>query len=44
MFEVIGSFIVTVLGGRLAEQHGLFVQEYVTSPRPYPEPEVALVL
>lgn len=44
MFEVVGGLIVAVLSGRLAEEHGLFVEEDVSPSRTYPQPKVAFVL
>lgn len=44
MFEVVRGFIMTILRGGLAEQHGLLVEEDVPPPRPQPQPQVALVL
>lgn len=38
MLEVIRGFVMAVLGGGLAEQHGLLVQEDVSPARSYPEP------
>lgn len=44
MFEVVRGLIVAVLRGRLAEQHGLLVEEDVPAARAQPQPQVALVL
>lgn len=44
MFEVVGGFVVAALGGGLAEEHALLVEEDVPPPRPDAQAQVALRL
>lgn len=41
---MVGSLIVAVLGGGLAEQHGLFIEEDVATTRPQSESQISLIL